>query len=55
MVTMTVNICIEKDLPEDPVLIEAFPSRGYVSTLASNHMIKKLEMEQVGYIECDPS
>jgi len=50
---MTVNVVVTGKLPKDPVIIEAFPSRGYVSTIAANHMIKQLGMELVGYVECD--
>jgi uncharacterized protein len=50
---MTVNIVVTGRLPENLTLIEAFPSRGYVSTIAANHMIKTLDMDAVGYIECD--
>ncbi|MFH1055808.1 MAG: PAC2 family protein [Candidatus Altiarchaeota archaeon] len=50
---MTVNINLLKDLPQGATVVEAFPSRGYVSTIAANHLIRQLKMEQVGYIECD--
>jgi uncharacterized protein len=50
---MTVNIVVEGKLPENATVVEAFPSRGYVSTLAANHMIKQEKMELIGYIECD--
>jgi len=50
---MTVSICVEKGLPKNAIIVEAFPSRGYVSTLAANHMIRRMGMEQVGWIECD--
>ncbi|MFH1403674.1 MAG: PAC2 family protein [Candidatus Altiarchaeota archaeon] len=39
-----------KRIPKNPVIIEAFPSKGYVSTIAGSYMIKKLGMEYVGYI-----
>lgn len=50
---MTVNVKITGKVPENPILVDAFPSKGYVSTLAANQMIKKLEMEQIGYISAD--
>ncbi|MBD3388025.1 MAG: hypothetical protein GF416_03160 [Candidatus Altiarchaeales archaeon] len=50
---MSVNVNAPKDLPKGAMVIEAFPSRGYVSTLAANQLIKKLEMDMVGHIECD--
>ena len=50
---MTVKVKITGKLPENPIIIEAFPSRGYVSTLSTNHMIKQLNMDVVGHLECD--
>jgi len=50
---MSVNVVVTGRIPEGLVVIEAFPSRGYVSTLAANHLIKQMKMELVGYIECD--
>jgi len=50
---MAVSINITKSLPKNATLIEAFPSRGYVSTIAANHMIRQLKMEQVGHMESD--
>ncbi|MBU0762411.1 MAG: PAC2 family protein, partial [Candidatus Altiarchaeota archaeon] len=41
-----------KSIPENSVVIEAFPSKGYVSTLAANQLIKQLDMELVGSIIC---
>ena len=50
---MAVKVNVTGVLPANPILIEAFPSRGYVSTLAANHLIKQLGMELVGNIESD--
>jgi uncharacterized protein len=50
---MTVKVNISGELPQSPVVIEAFPSKGYVSTLAANHLIKQLGMDLVGHIESD--
>jgi uncharacterized protein len=50
---MVVKIHITGKIPKNPVVIEAFPSKGYVSTVAANHLIKQLGFEQVGYFESD--
>jgi len=50
---MAVRVKMTGEFPKDATVIEAFPSRGYVSTLATNHMIKQMEMEQIGHMECD--
>jgi uncharacterized protein len=50
---MTATITVTGNVPKKPIIIEAFPSRGYVSTIAASQMIKQLQMEQVGYMECD--
>lgn len=51
---MSTKVVITKaDIPKNPVVIEAFPSKGFVSTIVANHMIKELDMEQIGYIESD--
>jgi len=47
---MTIDINITKKLPEKPIVIEAFPSKGYVSTIAASYMIKQLGMEYAGFI-----
>ena len=50
---MAVRVVLNEDAPKNAKVIEAFPSRGYVSTLSTNHMIKQLDMRQIGHIECD--
>ncbi len=50
---MPVTIVVTGRIPENAVLIEAFPSRGYVSTIASNHLIRSLGFEQIGHIESE--
>ncbi|MFH0859706.1 MAG: PAC2 family protein [Candidatus Altiarchaeota archaeon] len=42
-----------KKVPQNPIVIEAFPSKGFVSTIAANQMINELGMEQIGCIESD--
>ena len=34
-------------------MVEGFPSKGFVSTITANYMIRELDMELVGYIESD--
>jgi len=50
---MVVKVDVKGRIPENAVLIEAFPSKGYVSTIAANILMKKLAMEQVGCITSD--
>ncbi|MCX6695764.1 MAG: PAC2 family protein [Candidatus Altiarchaeota archaeon] len=50
---MTVDIKVKGKLPENAILIEAFPSKGYVSTIAANIIVKKLGMQEVGCITSD--
>jgi uncharacterized protein len=50
---MSVNVIVSGDIPKNATVIEAFPSRGYVSTLAANHIVRNMGFELVGHIECD--
>ncbi len=52
---MTTDICIYrgKKIPKNPIIIEGFPSKGFVSTIAAKYMIDELDMEPIGYIESD--
>lgn len=50
---MTTKVVINKSIPENSIIIEAFPSKGFVSTIAANHMIMELGMKPIGYIESD--
>jgi uncharacterized protein len=50
---MVTEINISKELPKNPVVIEAFPSKGFVSTIAAKYMIDELKMEVVGNIRSD--
>lgn len=50
---MTTKITLTKNFPKNSIIIEAFPSKGFVSTIAANHMISELKMEQIGRIESD--
>lgn len=45
------KIVITKEIPKNPIVIEGFPSKGFVSTIATRHMIDELGMEVCGYIE----
>lgn len=48
---MVTEIIIGKDLPKKPVIIEAFPSKGFVSTIAAKYLIDELDMEVVGCLK----
>ncbi len=48
---MVTEIIISKDLPKKPVIIEAFPSKGFVSTIAAKYLIDELDMEVVGCLK----
>ncbi|MBD3261788.1 MAG: hypothetical protein GF334_09020 [Candidatus Altiarchaeales archaeon] len=50
---MAVEIKLEEELPEKPIIIEAFPSKGYVSTIASYYLIKENNWKQIGCINVD--
>lgn len=52
---MTTDICIYRGrkIPRNPIIIEGFPSKGFVSTIAAKYMIDELDMEPIGYIESD--
>jgi len=43
------NIC--GDIPDDPVVVEAFPSKGYVSSIAAYYLIKEAGFEHIGSIK----
>ncbi|MBN2014809.1 MAG: proteasome assembly chaperone family protein [Candidatus Altiarchaeota archaeon] len=50
---MATEIKTRKELPKDPIVIEAFPSKGFVSTIAAKYMIDELGMEVIGSIKSD--
>jgi uncharacterized protein len=50
---MVTEINMEKGLPKNPIVIEAFPSKGFVSTIAAKYMIDELDMEVVGHLKSD--
>lgn len=50
---MVTEIDIKKELPKSPIVIEAFPSKGFVSTIAAKYMIDELNMEVIGSIKSD--
>lgn len=47
------KIIITKEIPKNPIIIEGFPSKGFVSTIAAKYMIDELGMEVCGYMESD--
>jgi len=50
---MATEIVLKKGIPKNPIVIEGFPSKGFVSTIATRYMIDELEMEVVGHIRSD--
>jgi len=50
---MDAKVVVRGELPENPVIVEAFPSKGFVSTVAASHLISGLKMELVGCVESD--
>ncbi|HIE34386.1 MAG TPA: proteasome assembly chaperone family protein [Candidatus Altiarchaeales archaeon] len=50
---MATEIVLRKDIPKNPIVIEGFPSKGFVSTIATRYIIDELEMKVVGYIRSD--
>jgi uncharacterized protein len=50
---MVTEIKIRKELPENPIIIEAFPSKGFVSTIAAKYMLDELNMEAIGCMRSD--
>ena len=50
---MAVDIKLKKDIPENPTIIEGFPSKGFISTIATKYMIDDLDMEEIGYVRSD--
>lgn len=52
---MTTEIIISKgcSIPKSPIVIEGFPSKGFVSTIAAKYIIDEMQMEPIGYITSD--
>lgn len=50
---MATEIRIFGDVPKNATVIEGFPSKGFVSTIAAKYLIDELEMDVVGYIKSD--
>ncbi len=47
------KIILKKEIPQNSIIIEGFPSRGFVSTIATKYMIDELGMEVYGYMESE--
>lgn len=47
------QIVVKGKLPKNPIVVEGFPSKGFVSTITASYMIQELGMKLVGYIDCD--
>lgn len=50
---MTAKIELEKELPKNPIVIESFPSKGFVSTIATKYILDEVGMEEVGILSSD--
>lgn len=52
---MATEIVIQKGkkISKNPIVIEGFPSKGFVSTIATRYMIDELDMDLIGCIESD--
>lgn len=50
---MATKIVTHGKIPVNPRVIEAFPSNGFVSTIAGQRIIEGLSMKLVGHIESD--
>ena len=50
---MTTKVHVTGKIPKNPVVIEGFPSKGFVSTIATRYLIEELGMESVGYVKSD--
>jgi len=47
------HIVVNGKLPKNPIVIEGFPSKGFVSTIAANYMIREMGMKLAGFIDAD--
>ena len=50
---MATKVMITGKIPKNPVVIEGFPSKGFVSTIATRYMIDELDMKVVGHVVSD--
>ena len=50
---MSTEIMLYEKIPEKPRVIDAFPSNGFVSTIAAQRIIEKMDMKLVGHIDSD--
>lgn len=48
---MTVEFILCEQVPENPIVIEAFPSKGYVSSIAAFYLIREAGFRQIGSIK----
>lgn len=47
---MTTKIILKEKVPENAIVIEGFPSKGFVSTIAAKFTIEELQMKVIGYL-----
>jgi len=50
---MATQIVIFGEVPENPVVVEGFPSSAFVGTISAMHIIKEMNMETIGYVKSD--
>jgi len=50
---MTTKVVTYEKIPQNAKVIEAFPSNGFVSTIAAQRIIEQLDMQLIGHIESD--
>lgn len=50
---MTTEIELKGKIPENPIIIEGFPSVGFVSTIATKYMMDELGMKLIGWVNSD--
>jgi uncharacterized protein len=43
----------QSKMPKNPVIIEGFPSKGFVSTITARYLIDEMKMETIGYLESE--
>jgi uncharacterized protein len=47
------QVVVKSRIPSSPIVVEAFPSKGFVSTIAANQIIREMGMKLVGFIDSE--
>ncbi len=48
------SVVVDRDLSlDEPIMIEGLPGVGLVGKIATDHFIETLDMEAVGYVDCE--